>query len=89
MEGSCFFRPSTRFVGGLTEKGDETEESLGGLSGIVIVVNDKGHPPDAARQLESALKSAGLADSIQIGTCGCANPPKASDVRLYILEKSY
>ena len=74
---------------GLTERGDETEESLGGLGGIVIVVNDKGRPPDSAHQLEAALKSAGLADSIQIGTCGCANPPKASEVWLYVLEKSY
>jgi hypothetical protein len=73
----------------LTARGDETEEALGGLSGIVIVVNDKGRPPDSAHQLEGALKSAGLADSIQIGTCGCADPPKASDVWLYVLEKSY
>jgi hypothetical protein len=41
---------------GMTARGDETEESLGGLSGIVIVVNDKGRPPDSAHQLEGALE---------------------------------
>src|ERR1700691_596002 len=73
----------------LTPRGDETEEALGGLSGIAIVVNDKGHPPDSAHQLEAAQNSARLADIVQISTCGCADPPKVSDVWLSVLEKTY
>lgn len=75
-------------LAGLTNAGDETMESLGGTGGIVIIVNDLGRPPDSARQLEAALKGAGVAD-VQLRICGCSNPPKPSDIWLYVLEKTY
>jgi hypothetical protein len=75
-------------LAGLTDAGDETMESLGGTGGIVIVVNDIRRPPDSARQLEAALKGAGVAD-VRLGACGCASPPKSADIWVYVLEKSY
>ena len=50
--------------------------------------NDIRRPPDSARQLEAALKGAGIAD-VRLSACGCASPPKSADIWLYVLEKSY
>lgn len=73
---------------GLTATGDEVIEALGPLGGIAIVINDPRHPSDAARELEAALKGAGVAN-VRISGCECANPPKPLDLWLYVLEKVY
>jgi hypothetical protein len=58
------------------------------LEGIVVVVNDIEHPPNAARMLEAALKNAKVAD-VRIGLCDCNSPPKPAEISLYIGEKRY
>lgn len=73
---------------GMTDAGDETLEFLGAKCGIAIVVNDVGHPPDSARELEAALKRAGIGN-VALSGCGCKSPPRPSDISLYVLEKCY
>jgi hypothetical protein len=74
---------------GLTETGDETADRLGAaMGGIAIVVSDAQHPSEFARQLREALNNARV-PNIRVSSCGCTNPPKPSDILLYVLDKVY
>jgi hypothetical protein len=73
---------------GLTANGDETTEFLGAMGGIAIVVSDAQHPSEFARQLQEALNNAHIPNT-RVSSCGCANPPKSSDIWLYVLDKVY
>jgi hypothetical protein len=73
---------------GLTANGDETTEFLGAMGGIAIVVNDAQHPSGFARQLQEARNNARI-PNVRLSSCGCADPPKSSDIWLYVLDKVY
>jgi len=81
-----FAAPGT--LAGLTDTGDETTEFLGAMGGIAIVVSDAQHPSEFARQLRDALANARV-PNVRIGSCGCTEPPKSSDIWLYVLDKVY
>jgi hypothetical protein len=73
---------------GLTANGDETTEFLGAMGGIAIVVSDAQHPSEFARQLLEALSNAHI-PNVRVSACGCTDPPKSSDIWLYVLDKVY
>ena len=81
-----FAAPGT--LAGLTAAGDETTEFLGAMGEIAIVVSDAQHPSEFARQLRDALANARV-PNVRIGSCGCTEPPKSSDIWLYVLDKVY